>query len=284
MNKKRQLAKLYRIKTMTIGIQLKKAREKKQISIDEAYQHTRILPEMLHALEEDNFARISEPIYIKSFLRKYSSYLGIDPEGILKEYNNLNTKKAPAAPEPTTDDEKAFTRTIDSEKIAKRLKAIFKYILIILLLILLMRTTGWAKRKFLNWRSARIELAEQVKQARQAEEQKPIQDKKIELTPKTIKKPVGEPLKDVLIPQDEKLTLSIKTTDDVWVELRRDSKIIFKNVLKKDSEENWQADEDFELWTGNAAAMDITLNGHNLGSPGIGVKKGIIINRQGMKK
>lgn len=272
---------------MTIGMQLKKAREKKRVSIDEAYQYTRILPEMLYALEEDNFARISGPIYIKSFLRKYSSYLGIDPEGILKEYNNLNTKKSPAASESTADDEKSFTRTVDTEKIVKRLKVIFKYILIIILLALLMRTTGWAKHKFLSWRSVRIELAEEAKQAKQAkqpEPKKPIQEKKIELALETLKKPVQEPLKEILIPQDEKLTLSIKTTDDVWVELRRDSKIIFKNVLKKDSEENWQADENFELWTGNAAAMNITLNGYNLGSPGVGVKKGIIINRQGMKK
>ena len=269
---------------MTIGMQLKKAREKKQVSIDEAYQYTRILPEMLHALEEDNFARISEPIYIKSFLRKYSSYLGIDPEGILKEYNNLNTKKNPAVPEPTADDEKSFARTIDTEKIAKRLKVMFKYILIIILLVLLMRTTGWARHKFLSWRSVRIELAEEAKQAKQPEPQKLIQEKKIGPALETLKKPAQEPLKEILIPQDENLTLSIKTTDDVWIELRRDSKIIFKNVLKKDSEEDWQADENFELWTGNAAAINITLNGHNLGSPGVGVKKGIIINKQGMKK
>ncbi len=263
---------------MTIGSQLKKAREKKQVSISEAYQHTRILPEILSALEEDNFTRISNPIYLKSFLRKYSFYLGLDPENILKEYNSLKAKETLNTPESIAADEKSFTRKIDIEKIAKALKLIFKPILIVLLLILLVKTTGWAKHKFLSWRSAR------VKQVEQAMPAKIIEQKKIERVPGSLKKPVRGPQKNVLIPQNEKLILLIKTTDDVWIELRMDGNIIFKNVLKESSEEEWQADENFELWTGNAAAMNITLNGHNLGSPGVGVKKGIIINRQGIQK
>jgi hypothetical protein len=245
---------------MTIGTQLKKAREKKQVSIGEAYQHTRILPEMLSALEEDNFARISNPIYLKSFLRKYSSYLGLNPENILNEYNSLKTKESLIVPESIAVDEKSSARKIDIEQIAKASKVIFKSILIVLLLILFIKTTGWVKHKFLSWRMARAKQVEQAMPAKLIEQQ------------------------NVLIPQNEKLILSIKTTDDVWIELRLDGNIIFKNVLKGGSEEEWQADENFELWTGNAAAMNVTLNGHNLGSPGVGVKKGIIINRQGIQK
>lgn len=263
---------------MTIGNQLKKAREKKQVSIDEAYQQTRILPEILSAFEADSFLRISSPVYIKSFLREYSSYLGIDPENILNEYNSLKGKEALSASESAIADKKSSTRKIDVEKITGTLKVIFKAILIILLLVLFIKTAGWVRHKFLNWRSA------DVKQTKQTAPVKPMPRKKIKPAPESLKRPVQEALKNVLIPQNEKLTLSIKTTDDVWMELRRDGRIIFKNVLKKGSEEDWQADENFELWTGNAAAMNITLNGHNLGSPGVGVKKGIIINRQGIQK
>jgi hypothetical protein len=88
----------------------------------------------------------------------------------------------------------------------------------------------------------------------------------------------------VSIPENEKLHLVLKATQDVWIELKRDGAIIFKSVLKKDIPREWQADDDFELWTGNASVMDITLNGVNLGSPGRGVKRGIAINRQGIKK
>ncbi len=263
---------------MTIGNQLKRAREKKHISIGEAYEHTRILPEMLSALEGDNFARIINPIYQKSFLKKYSSYLGLDTENILNEYKSLKTKEALSAPESIVADEKPSAGKIDSEKIVKASKIGFKIILIILLLILFVKTTGWVKHRFSNWRNIR---AEEAKQAMPVE---PVEAQKIEQAPKALKKPVQGVRGNVLIPQGEKLTLSIRTTDDVWIELRTDGKIIFKNALKKGSEEEWQADENFKLWTGNAAAMNITLNGHDLGSPGVGVKKGIIINRQGIQK
>lgn len=277
-NRERQQAKLSEIEPMTIGSQLKKAREKKEVSIGDAYQQTRILPEVLSALEENNFAKISNPVYLKSFLRKYSSYLGLDPENILKEYNNLDAKEALNAPESTAADQGSSARKIDMQKITKSLKVIFKPVLIILLLVLFIKTAGWVKQKFSSWHSAR---AKEVKHVMPV---KPVQQKKIEPVPESLKKPVPKALKNVLVPQDKKLILSIKTTDDVWIELKRDGKIIFKNELKKGSEEDWQADENFELWTGNAAAMNITLNGHDLGSPGAGVKRGIIINRKGIQK
>ena len=196
--------------------------------------------------------------------------------------------EVPAGRLPTfaAADKKPFALNIDMGKIKKALKVISKSILIILLLFIFVKTAGWLKHGFESWRSARIKQAERAVLA------KPTQQNKIGSLPEAKKKPAVEIQKksvkkaseNASVPQDEKLTLSIKTTDDVWIELRRDGKIIFKNVLKKDSKENWEADEDFELWTGNAGAMNITLNGKDLGSPGVGVKRGIIINRQGIQR
>ena len=270
--------------TMTIGNQLKKAREQKQLSLDDAYQHTRILPEMLSALEEDNLARIANPVYIKSFLKKYSSYLGLSVENILNQYNSLDKQESLNVPEPAVDKEKFLAQKIDVDKITKALKVIFKSILIIFLLILFIKTTGRVKSKFSSWRKTRAQHVSQAQQVESAEKVKSVKKKEIEVIKEKPKVRVQETSKSIQIPQNEKLTLVIKTTKDVWVELRKDTKIILKNVLKKGSEETWQAVDNFELWTGNAAAMNITLNGHDLGSPGKGVKKGIIINRQGIQK
>ncbi len=268
---------------MTIGNQLKKAREQKRLSLDDAYQYTRILPDMLSAMEEDNFAKISNPTYIRSFLRKYSSYLGLNAEDILNQYSSVNMQKGLSEPEPVIDKKKAPVRRIDMNKIANISKLVFKFILIVFLLIIFIKTTGWAKFKFLSWRKARSEQRLQVSQIELANKAKPVKKKEIKVVVKKPKIDAKDTQKGILIPEDEKLTLLITTTEDVWVELKKDAKIILKNVLKKGSQESWQADDNFELWTGNAAAMNITLNGHNLGSPGTGVKKGIIINRRGIQ-
>ena len=78
------------------------------------------------------------------------------------------------------------------------------------------------------------------------------------------------------------MKLTIRTKADVWMQVKSDGTVIFQNVLPKGSQESWTAKEELELWTGNAGAMELILNGTPLGNPGIGVKKGIKVTRMGL--
>ena len=63
----------------TIGQKLKSAREAKGVSVSEAAASTKILSKFIEAMEDDNFEKLSAPIYVKSFVRLYAKYLNLDP-------------------------------------------------------------------------------------------------------------------------------------------------------------------------------------------------------------
>ena len=96
-----------------------------------------------------------------------------------------------------------------------------------------------------------------------------------------IKKEKERPL---LVSKKETLKLTVRAADNSWMHVKTDGKIIFQSILQKGSQETWQANDKIELWVGNASALDLTLNGHPLGSPGRGVIKNILITREGMSK
>jgi len=85
------------------------------------------------------------------------------------------------------------------------------------------------------------------------------------------------------IPQDKSLSLAVRAKKDVWMQVKSDGDVVFKRVLSKNNVETWNAAGEIELWVGDASALELVLNGIPLGSPGRGVKKGILITREGIK-
>lgn len=266
---------------MTIGNQLKKARQKKQLSINDVYQKTRICPDIISAIEDDDFKKIPNPIYAKSFLKEYAQFLALDVEGILKEYADMLSIKSPSkeqapAEHVISEGLKPVIR-IDKEKVIRKIMPVIIGIAAVVLIMLSFRVLNAAREKFLSW---------QADCAQQATMQKTLKAEALKKIP-AVQAPVEKTkLKQdaILIPEGEKLDLSISIADDVWVEIKRDGDIIFKGILNKGIVRNWQADENFEIWTGNASVMELSLNGHNLGTIGRGVKRGVIVDRQGICK
>ncbi len=62
----------------TIGQQLAEARDRAGISIDDAAHETRIHPNMILSIEEDDFSMFPSVAYARSFIRNYSEYLDVD--------------------------------------------------------------------------------------------------------------------------------------------------------------------------------------------------------------
>ncbi len=71
---------------MSIGTQLRAAREARGASTSEAAAATRMKVQHIEALEREEFSVFAAPIYARGFLRTYAAYLGISPDPLLKEY------------------------------------------------------------------------------------------------------------------------------------------------------------------------------------------------------
>jgi transcriptional regulator with XRE-family HTH domain len=68
-----------------IGQTLKAAREQRGLSLLDAAHQTRIPVARLHLLEQDNYAAFGSMTYARSFLRRYSQFLGVDATTILHD-------------------------------------------------------------------------------------------------------------------------------------------------------------------------------------------------------
>jgi cytoskeletal protein RodZ len=68
------------------GDKFRKAREAKELTLDDVSNVTKIGPRMLQAIEEENFERLPGGVFNKGFIRAYAKHLGLDPEEAITEY------------------------------------------------------------------------------------------------------------------------------------------------------------------------------------------------------
>lgn len=88
----------------TVGEILKKARNEKRITLDEAEKKLRIRQKYLTAIEENSWHKLPSLPYIKGFIRNYSIYLGLKPEEMLAFFRRQfrGGEKAGLLPEGVT--------------------------------------------------------------------------------------------------------------------------------------------------------------------------------------
>lgn len=63
---------------ISFGVKLKQARTDLGWTVDEVSHRSKIHPRLINKLEEDDYSVFSSPVYVKSFLRKYSGCVGLD--------------------------------------------------------------------------------------------------------------------------------------------------------------------------------------------------------------
>src|ERR671936_128492 len=69
-----------------IGERLREARMRQGLDITEVEVATKIRAKYLRALENDEFSMLPGKTYVKSFLRTYAEYLGLDAHLLVEEY------------------------------------------------------------------------------------------------------------------------------------------------------------------------------------------------------
>lgn len=77
-----------KIKTpKSLGDTLKNARKKKEITLDQAEEETKVRTRYLEALEENRFDDLPESVYTLGFLAKYAEFLELDKDRLMAQFN-----------------------------------------------------------------------------------------------------------------------------------------------------------------------------------------------------
>ena len=245
----------------SIGKMLRKAREKKGLSLEEVSSQTRIHHNVLRDLEDGNFQLLPSPTYVKGFLKRYAEYLGLQSGPLINQY--LSTH--PREPEQIL--------VLRGKKIP-RLR-LGKFVIagtLVLILAIILISGFFAVRALLSRKSAR---------PAQAPEQMVSSAK---TGSAGVKKSISAPVVSVKKVSGP-LRLEVFAEKDAWLEVRCNGKLLFQGVLSKGSREIWQGEDKIRLRIGNAGAFRLNLNGNSLGKLGKEgeILKEVVLTKEGME-
>lgn len=276
----------------TIGHMLKKARESKSITIDQVSKKTRINSEVLIALEEGRCDQMLSYTYVKSFLKQYCAFLGLDPVEMMRQYSSARqerTGERPVQPRPVeakkpepAPEKKSPVMPLrqETEKAPKEQPVINYDLLIkaayaagsVILAIILLFGVLYVTKKIAGAFRKKEKVAYTVQQNAPA---RAVSRKKTAAAAKP------EAAQEV-VPKGSLIAVSIKTKRSCLVRVKRDGVLIMERVLPKGARESFKAQDRIDLYVAKGEAVDISLNGKSLGSPGKGLRN-IEITRKGMK-
>lgn len=94
---------------LEIGSSLREARRRRGVGLPEAEAATMIRARYLEALETERFELLPEGPYLRSFLREYSEYLGLDGDIFVTEYM---LRFPPPEPEPDASPSRGFATVL----------------------------------------------------------------------------------------------------------------------------------------------------------------------------
>ncbi len=225
---------------MGIGEQLRAAREARGISLEEAAAGTRIKRTYLEALEDEAFSLLPSPAHARGFLRRYARWLGLDEAVLLSEWDGMATAVPPTRP--------------------SRMPSMFEL-------------TRIPTRLALPWRPfAAIGLAALLIMGVVSLIRGPWRARSIGLPPAptvtgapSIPSATATPASVAALPM---LRLEVEASEHVWVRIQADGQVVYQGLLRPGETRAWEARSTLQLDTGNAAALQVRLNGRPEGPLG----------------
>ena len=229
----------------SVGHELKKERELRGISLKEIADTTKINIRYLRALEEDNFDMLPGNFFIKSIIKAYAGYVGLDEEVILDHFHHtIQTKKEEIKEQPREE----MPPTEVPRKFKLFLRTAGYSIIFITALVIIFFLVKSKKSVSINEYTATTALLSP------------------EDTPSLILESIN--------PSDGML-LEMTFHQETWIEIFTDGKLYFTGLKQPGEQLFSTAENEFLIHIGNAGGFTYSINGipgEPLGKPGQVIK------------
>jgi len=215
----------------SVGQELKKERELRGISLKEIADSTKINIRYLRALEEDKFDMLPGKFFIKSIIKSYAAYIGLEEETILDHFHQtLLLKKEEKEEQPEEE-------TLPTE-IPRKFKILFRtagyfiiFIIAVVIIIFLIRSRG----------SVSIDEVTQPTELLSSEE-------------------LPQPIINSIVP-NKRMFLEIRFHQKTWMKIFTDERLYFTGLKYPGDEISVSADDAFLIHIGNAGGFNYHING-----------------------
>ncbi|MCU0614267.1 MAG: helix-turn-helix domain-containing protein [Desulfobacterales bacterium] len=77
---------------ITFGNYLKSKREEAGLDLESIFMETRISKKLLESIENEDHAKLPEPVYVKGFIRAYAKFIGADVDRVMDNYAESRRK------------------------------------------------------------------------------------------------------------------------------------------------------------------------------------------------
>lgn len=268
-----------------LGALLQETRKALGLTLEDVASGTRIRLRFLRALEAGRYDELPSPVHVRGFLRNYAGFLKIDSDPLIERYNasqNLVQDIAPAdqvrpevdrkvVPLPETLDEETDEDAVFFRPIGSSLNApawfsadLFLGGFIILVMI-----------SFIVWAGVRF-LGPAIDKSRSADETVTVEAVTPEITVVPSEEHVSgattetEPATSEATspPIYSSILLEVTVLERSWVTAIVDGTIVFEAMAAEGDVFTWEGTQIVKLSTGNAAGLQVLMNGQDLGPLG----------------
>jgi cytoskeletal protein RodZ len=282
-------------KDRLLGDWLRQRREELNISLEQVEEATRIRIRYLRALEAEDFEALPDPVVGRGFLRNYASYLDLDPLEASRRYSKL---VAPPQPEPLAAGEEPSPfstepfRPVPLHKMPGFRSQRGLLVGVIFVLVAALAVLAWWGYPYIQFYVAQI-MPDPLKVAATSSPQAistnlatatqtatappattyvaasdtPTQATptlEVTMTPTFTPSPSPSPSPPIYTG----IFLELVFSDTSWIQVTVDGVRQFQGELDADTYKSWYGEERIELRIGNAGAVEVTVNGDNLGQLG----------------
>jgi cytoskeleton protein RodZ len=226
---------------------LQRARLDQGIDLATVAARTRIKTKYLQAIEANDPKSLPGGFFYKSFAHQYATFLGVDTKAIDAEIDRVLGVDAPPplAPLPRAaeqSDEKLTSRSRSARKY-------FQYAAFVLILVVCSGVDDW-------WHESRA-VATERSASRVATSVLQVAPVPAAPTPSAAAAPAGS-----------KVELALTATEETWLSVSSDGTPTFSGLLEAKQTKTIEGKDFAKLRVGNAAGLEVRLNGKPLGPLG----------------
>jgi cytoskeleton protein RodZ len=224
---------------------LQRARLDQGIDLATVAARTRIKTKYLQAIEANDPKSLPGGFFYKSFAHQYATFLGVDTKAIDAEIDRvLGVDAAPPLPPlPRAAEQSA-------EKLTSRpARKYFQYAAFVLILVVCSGVDDW-------WHESRA-VATERSASRVATSVLQVAPVPAAPTPSAAAAPAGS-----------KVELALTATEETWLSVSSDGTPTFSGLLEANQTKTIEGKDFAKLRVGNAAGLEVRLNGKPLGPLG----------------
>lgn len=249
-----------------LGEFLRAERQARGISLQQIATDTRISMKMLQAIEDGDSEQLPAPVLIKGFLRAYAKRIGLDPEAVIVEYQDL-IEEVGARQEAM----EKFHQRLHPKSSKKKFFALFVALGLLASLTFLWYRSSYVGRQpkkpvkgkslssvEVDQRTIKHDLASGLEQKQYSEaSSQAVAESKTEPETESPELSVGETTADS---HPTPFVLRVEALETTWLRTIIDGSREREYLLQPGEQLTWMATSDLELLVGNAGGIKLYLN------------------------